>query len=293
MSNNSIADDEPETDVSGAEDINEMDAVGDNQQECVSELANWMLLNSRNGYPVSGNKLKEYFTARKRGKGFSLRELLRQTEASLSDVFGFQIEGTGLKPDTVEESGALNTAIGTRKQRKKAGRAVFFNLVYQPESQVDEEEEKVIINEFQYTKTDMYSKRRQAERSFLVMILIAIFLGGGKIAEDELKAMIQNYCKVSWNETQHPVLGDVTALLIKLTKQKMLYKQKVCGTYGGDVESILWHAGTRANVLFPKSFLYKAYKAMLGDEVSMKDSTYKKLVNVEMKTQELNDIDKI
>jgi len=292
MSNISNADDEPETDVSGAEDGNEMDAVGDNQQECVSDLANWMLLNSRNGYPVSGTKLKEYFTARKRGKGFSLRELVRQTEASLSDVFGFQIEGTGVKPDTVEESGALNTAMGTRKQRKK-GRVTLFNLVYQPESQVDEEEEKVIVNEFQYTKTDMYSKRRQAERTFLVLILIAIFLGGGKIAEDELKAMIQNYCKVGWDETQHPVLGDVTALLTKLTKQKMLYKQKLSGTYGGDVESILWHAGTRASVLFPKSFLYKAYKAMLGDEVSMKDSTYKKLVQVETKIQELNDIDRI
>jgi len=85
------------------------------------------------------------------------------------------------------------------------------------------------------------------------------------------------------NEAQHPVLGNIPALLIKFVRQKMLYKQKVSGTHSGEDSSYLWHAGTRANVLYPKSALYKTYKAMLGDQISDDDCTYKKFLNAEKK----------
>jgi len=287
MSNNSSGDDANEVYVSSGEDDQKMDAAGDNELECIGELANWMLLNTRSGYPVSRNKVAEYFSAKKRGRGFSLHDLIKKTESSLSDVFGFQIEITASRPSTVEVSGTLNIANASRKKRKTHG-SKFLNLIYQPEAEVDEKEQK-LVNDIINKKTDKYSKRRRAERAFLVLILIGIFLGGGHIDEEELKTMIQNYCKVSWNDPKHPVLGDIPALLIRLTKQKMLFKQKAPGTTSGEGGSFLWHAGTRANLLYPKSFLYKAYKEMLGDDVSAGDATYKRYVDAEKKTQQLNE----
>jgi len=258
-----------------------MDAKGDNEQECVGELVNWMLLNSRSGYPLSRSKIVDYFSSSKRGRGFSINRLLRKTEDALSDIFGFQIETACAKPDTLEETpGALKVA--TERRKKRTRQFVHFNLVYLPETEVDEEEVRV-VNKRAYAKTDEFSTRRQAERSFLVLILIAIFLGGGRLDEEELKTMMQNSCEVRWTDTQHPVLGDIPALLTKLVKQKMLYKQKVDGAHAGEETSYLWHSGTRANIYYPKSVLYKAYKEMLGDQVSPNDGAYKRLLKVEKK----------
>jgi len=210
-----------------------------------------------------------------------MTKLLKQSEQVLNDVFGFQIKPIVSKPDTVQESGALNVANASRKQRKNH-KASHYNLQYIPETDEDKEEMAAIIAHEQ-NKTDKFSKRRQAERSFLVLILISIFLAGGRIEGDELNSIVKNYCKVSLTESQHPVFGDISALLNRFVKQKMLYKQKVSGAHSGEESSYIWHAGTRAQFLYPKSALYKIYKEMLGDKVSENDGTYKRYLNAEKK----------
>jgi len=116
-----------------------MDAVGDNEQECVGELVNWMLLASRSGCPASRIKLEEYFNAKKRGRGFTMTKLQEMSEAILFDIFGFHVESTPSKPETVEEIGALNVANAKRKQRRPQ-KMSHFNLVYLPETEEDRQE---------------------------------------------------------------------------------------------------------------------------------------------------------